>query len=206
MLPFLDLISRVLRLERWTRDLPATRNRAGAKRLEPVPQADERSAIVPVVALDGSSHVGCDACKIVRLQTDLDDAPLVTGVVELDLAGEAVERLETLDRVSLDTSPDRVAHNRVQVDKPAPSQQTVHVLLAGCVPAHEPFEGGWLVRRIVIHVNGRISVERAHDVGHDFVECGVLVSVSERPARGVAESLVGFHPAKAEQILAAAFA
>ena len=104
------------------------------------------------------------AASIVRgdagLERELDLLALQRRLVKIDVANEAVERLELFDRVALDAGSQRLSEHRVEVDEAFGAQQPIELVTARRVAAHQLLQRGRLVMAEVIDVQARIGGRR----------------------------------------------
>ena len=166
-----------LRLGRWSRDRDAEPlAEVQPAQLQPVAQAPRAQDVVAVVALDLAedlvAHQAVGGGAEAQPHLEFDDA--AARVLEGDLPLQAVERLEALDRVALDAGPDALAHDAIEIDEHAAPQQPVHLLLARGMALRQAPERSLLVRRVVVHVHGRVRVEAADHEVHGLLEGGLL--------------------------------
>ncbi len=90
--------------------------------LQPVAQRRSRSTVVAVVKLDRVKDRPIDGVQRVGLERELHILPLQRRLAKADVALEAVERLELLDRVALDAGAQRLADDGVQIDEALAAQ------------------------------------------------------------------------------------
>ena len=98
------------------------RRQLDAQRLEPVAQAQVRDAVVAVVALDPLEDVVLGPLPLAELEPLLEGDDARSGVAQVDLALEPVERLHLLDRVALDRRAERLADGAVEVHEHASAE------------------------------------------------------------------------------------
>ena len=106
-------------------------------------------------------------------------------IAQVDLAAEAVEGLQPLDRVALHRRPDALANGSEQVDEDAAAQQAIDLLLARRVAAHQPRGRGRLVGGVVVDVEARIAGQAVHDQVDGLLE-GPLLGLAGDPTARVA--------------------
>ena len=151
--------------------------------LEPVAEEPRAHDVVAVVALDAAEDLVADEAlgggAAAEPGLELDDA--APGILQGDLAGEAVEGLEALDRVALDAGADPLPDDAVEVDEDAAAEQPVDLLLAGRVALGEAREGGLLVRGVVVDVEGGIRVEPGDEEVHQALEGSLLGGEGDEP-------------------------
>ena len=166
-----------LRLGRRSRDRdPEPLPEALPAQLQPVAQAPRAQDVVAVVARDLAedlvTHEAVGGRTEAQPHLELDDA--AARVLEGHLPVKAVERLETLDRVALDAGPDALAHDAIEIDEHPAPEEPVHLLLARGVALGQASERGLLVRRVVVHVQGRVGVQAPDHEVDRLLEGGLL--------------------------------
>ena len=112
-------------------------------------------------------------------------------------AGEAVERLQLLDRVALDRCTQPLPDHAVEVNEDAAAQQPVDLVLAGRVAAHQALDGGGLVGAVVVDVKAGVLLPARHDNVDEALEHAPFARLVERPRRVV----VAIAVRDAEQVL-----
>ena len=145
-------------------------------RLEQIPQPPVAQDVVAVVAGDRAQDVLADLAVLRRAalepRLERDDARARTP--ELDLAHEAVQRLQPLDGVALDARPDALPDDPEQVDEHAAAEQPIDFLLARRMPLREPGEGGLLVGGVVVDVHRRVGIEPGDEQVDELFERRLL--------------------------------
>ena len=61
-----------------------------------------------------------------------------------------------------------------RADENVATQELVNFVFASRVAAHQPAQGGWLVRRVVVDVDDGILGELIHEEAHQLLECELL--------------------------------
>lgn len=150
--------------------LPGQRRQSAPQSLEPIAQALVADDVVLVVALDAVELARVRPLAVAELEPRLERDDAGARVAQVDLAGEAVERFELLDRVALDRRPQPLAHGPEQVHEDAAPKQAVDLVLAHAVAAHEPLECRRFVRGVVVDVERRIRREPLGEEGHQPLE------------------------------------
>ena len=168
--------------------------------LQPLAEAQGRQAVVPVVALYLRAQLRRHVGGLTGLQPRLEPDERPRRGRQIDVAREAVEGLQLLDRVALDRRAQPLPDHAVQVHEHPPAQQPVHLVLAGGVAAHQALDGRGLVRGVVIDVEVRVLRPTRHEPVDEVLERAPLGRRVERPARLVAA--VAVHGA--EEVLQAA--
>ena len=96
--------------------------------------------------------------------------------------------------------PQRLAHDRVQVDEHVLAQQVVDLVLARRVLGHQPLQRGRFVGGVVVHVQVRIALEPLVDEVDELLERAAFLVACVRPERF--ELLAAIH--HTEEVLEAA--
>ena len=91
--------------------------------------------------------------------------------------------------------------NRIQVDEASPTQQAIYFVLTGRMSSHQPLDGRWFVRRVVVDVESVTGFPPSHGVVDEAFECRLLLCKCEGPNRLVLRSSRFIQRHNSEQIL-----
>src|SRR5438128_2129004 len=182
------------------------RRRLATTRLEPIAERDRRETVLAVVGRDAITKGVVDGTCIAHLERQLDGQAGQAGVAQIVLTAEAHDRLELLQAVPLDADPEPLAHDGVQVDEAAATEQPVERLGARRVVRDEALERRGLVNAEVIDAEIRVRLEsREHEVEERLAR-RPLVRARERPAALVRPRPAPVAEGPAGQVLEAAVA
>src|SRR6202022_1440688 len=107
-------------------------------------------------------------------------------------AGERVERLQFLDRITFYARANAVADDGEEIDEYLPAQKIVDFILARGVTTHQAFHRGRLVRREMVNVQiGKCLETFRHEVD-EALECGPFFASIGGPIADIALLAVVF--------------
>src|SRR5690606_31364548 len=119
----------------------------GAQRLEPAVQPERGNAVVAIIAFDAAQQL------VVALAAQLEPGGEVSecrvGLAQVDVAREAVERLELLYGVGFDRRAQPLPDDTVEVHEDVAAEQLVQLPLPRSIAPREPLERGGLVVIVV---------------------------------------------------------
>ncbi len=199
-----DLCARLIGRRHRTRHVRAAGDCFLPHALQPVAKAKRRDAVVAIVSLHHVAHLTREIGRSPEPQRLLHHRKALVGAAEVDVAGETVERLQSLDGVALHAGPHCLSHDGIEIDEAATAQQTVQFLPARRITTHQALERRWLVGRVVVNVHRRVVAQGLHDQVNDLFERRTLLALVERPPAEVVRVPIGAGTDQTEEVLASA--
>src|SRR5690606_31714052 len=131
-------------------DLNASIYKLRSARFKPVPKSLRRSTIVLVVPAYNRACLFANRRGIAKFEMSLQVGQCAVRFGKRRLPHEAVERLQSLNRIALDAGTHAMADDRIEVHEQPCAQHAIKLIFPRSVPSHQPLECSRLVRRIVI--------------------------------------------------------